>query len=589
MTTISQQRLVEIARAIEEAIDRPNVSQQQLLADLKRQTARLSENVFQLAVLGQFKRGKSTLLNAFVGYPLLSSGVLPLTAVPTFLAGGPTTQIRISYLSGAVEQHDVDSLDALGLELAAVTTEEQNPHNEKGLLRVDITVPGNAWLNSVTLIDTPGIGSTHTHNTDAAYAVLPECDAALFVCSVDPPITEVELEYLAHICQTVSRVIVVLNKIDLVDDSDRKKAIEFLSSIVNQRPEQQIDRRVFAVSARRALTARQAGNIAAFDASGLLELEDYVRTNVVDQKRHFLAVSIANKMSETTAALVADAAMTANALSLPLAKLETTVAAFEQAVVEFERERNALDDSINGEWRRAVTRLSTLSEQVDKRAQQQLNMVIAGIRDFNDPDAARSTVTAAMTAVFDQEFGRLATTVETELAAAIEEQQRHYQTLAARVRETAGTLLNVSVPSAAPNDWFQIQREPYWVGERRVESLSSLTIDGLARLLPAAWRRQRERKRFQEAVANALTRNISDLQWTMRQNIDDSFRRLLSASRDAVEASVAATRELLRMARERRSAEDESLQHDIERARFVERRLVHLQTLLAQEGRICRE
>ena len=149
--------------------------------------------------------------------------------------------------------------------------------------------------------------------------------------------------------------------------------------------------------------------------------------------------------------------------------------------------------------------------------------------------------------------------------------------------------MNVSVPSAAPNDWFQIQREPYWVGERRVESLSSLTIDGLARLLPAAWRRQRERKRFQEAVANALTRNISDLQWTMRQNIDDSFRRLLSASRDAVEASVAATRELLRMARERRSAEDESLQHDIERARFVERRLVHLQTLLAQDGRICRE
>lgn len=589
MTLGPEHRLIEIGRAIEEAIDKPNATERQLLADLRHQMSRLREHTFQLAVLGQFKRGKSTLLNAFVGYPLLSAGVLPLTAVPTFLAGGTAKQIRLSYLSGAVEQHDVETLAVLGLEIAAATTEEQNPHNEKGLQRVDVAIPGNAWLDSITLIDTPGIGSTHTHNTEAAYAVLPECDAALFVCSVDPPITEVELDYLVRICRTVSRVIVVLNKIDLVDGGDRTKAIEFLSSIVAARPEQQVDRRVFAVSARHALTARQAGDITALDASGLLALEEYVRVSLVDQKRHFLMVSIANKMSETTAALLADAAMTASALSLPLAELETTVAAFEQAVVDFERQRNVLDDSINGEWRRAVTRLSTLSGAVDKRAQQQLNSVIAGISDFKNPDAARSTVTSAMTAIFDREFGQLATTVETELAVAIAEQQRHYQTLAARVRETAGTLLKVTVPSAAPDDWFQIRREPYWVGERRVESLSSLTIDGLARLLPAAWRRRRQRKRFEEAVANALTRNISDLQWTMRQNIDDSFRRLLSASHDAVETSVAATRELLRIARERRRAEDDSLQHDIERARFVERRLVHLQTILSQEGRLCRQ
>jgi len=589
MTFEREQKLIEVGRAIEEAIDKPNATQQQLLAHLRRQMSRLSENTFQLAVLGQFKRGKSTLLNAFIGYPLLSAGVLPLTAVPTFLVGGRTKQIRLSYLSGVVDQHDVDNFAVLGLEIAAATTEEQNPHNEKGLLRVDVAVPGNAWLDSVTLIDTPGIGSTHTHNTDAAYAVLPECDAALFVCSVDPPITEVELDYLARICRTVSRVIVVLNKIDLVDDSDRKKATAFLSSILAQRPEQQIDRRVFAISARRALTARQHGDNIALDASGLPALEEYVRASLVVQKCHFLTASIANKMSETIAALAADAAMTVSALSLPLAELEAKVVTFEQAVVDFARERNALDDSINGEWRRAVTRLGSLSTDVDKRTQQQLNAIIAGISDFKDADAARSIVTSAMNDIFDREFGRLGATVETELAAAIDGQQQRYRILAARVRETAGTLLNVAVPPVVPDDWFQIQREPYWIGERRVESLSSLTIDSLARLLPAPWRRQRRRKQFREAVANALTRNISDLQWTMRQNIDDSFRRLLSASHDAVEASIAGTRELLRMARERRHAEDESLQHDIERARFVERRLAHLQSGLTQDGGICRQ
>lgn len=582
----SQQKLIEIAGAIEATIHQPTAVQQQFLAHLKRQALRLSENVFQLAVLGQFKRGKSTLLNAFVGYPLLSAGILPLTAVPTFLAGGPTTQIRLSYLSGGIDEHDVDSLDTLSSEIAAATTEEQNPHNEKGLQRVDVVIPGNRWLDAITLIDTPGIGSTHTHNTDAAYAVLPECDAALFVCSVDPPITAAELDYLARICRTVSRVIVVLNKIDLLDDSERKQAIEFLSSVLAQRPEQQIDRQVFAVSARRALIARRDGDTAALEASGLPTLESYVRAHLVDQKRHFLVMSIARKMSESTAALAADAAMTVNALSLPLAELEAKVTAFERAVVDFGRERNTLEDSLNGEWRRATARLAALGAEAEKRAQEQINAVIRDIGDFNDLNAARSLVSSAMSDIFDREFGCLAATVETELADAIKEQQRRYQILAARVRETAGTLLNVTVPSVVPDDWFQIQREPYWIGERRVESLSSLTIDGLARLLPAAWRRQRQQKQFQEAVANALTRNISDLQWTMRQNIDDSFRRLLSASQDAVENSIAATRELLRTARERKRVEDASIQHDIERARFVERQLTQLQAALTREAGI---
>ncbi|MGH6702988.1 MAG: hypothetical protein ACRECG_06255 [Bradyrhizobium sp.] len=104
------------------------------------------------------------------------------------------------------------------------------------------------------MIDTPGIGSTYSHNTSAAHAVVPERDAALFVLSVDPPITEAEVEYLSIICQTASRVVITLNKIDLLDASDRKKAMAFLASVLSQHALGKIDMTIFR--SPRALPSR---------------------------------------------------------------------------------------------------------------------------------------------------------------------------------------------------------------------------------------------------------------------------------------------------------------------------------------------
>src|ERR1700690_3123336 len=100
MTSARDHDLTQIAAEVEATLLSPGPEQQRLLDRLNEQSARLSKTAFQLAALGQFKRGKSTLLNAFVGYPLLSAGILPLTAVPTFLSRSPTAQIRLKYLSG---------------------------------------------------------------------------------------------------------------------------------------------------------------------------------------------------------------------------------------------------------------------------------------------------------------------------------------------------------------------------------------------------------------------------------------------------------------------------------------------------------
>jgi dynamin family protein len=158
---------------------------------------RLVEQRLQVAVLGQFKRGKSTFLNALLGESLLPTGVVPLTAIATFIHWAATPSIRVSYLDErAPEERSTASAGEVEAQLSRFVTEEWNPHNRLRVGRVDVFYPAPILRHGIVLIDTPGVGSTLRHNTDAALEVLPECDAGFFVLSVDPPVTEAELAYL---------------------------------------------------------------------------------------------------------------------------------------------------------------------------------------------------------------------------------------------------------------------------------------------------------------------------------------------------------------------------------------------------------
>jgi ribosome biogenesis GTPase A len=220
--------LSEVLDEVASCISAPFGNQAKIAERLNALRHRLAIERFQLAVLGQFKRGKSTVLNALLGKSVLPIGVVPVTAIPTFLEPATDLKTRVTYLSGKAEEFDAKSTELLREKLTVFVTEEANPRNALNVARVDVFLPAELLERGVILIDTPGVGSTHQHQTAMADAVLPECDAALFVVSADPPITEVEIEYLARIRQTVARLIVVLNKIDAIEPHDREKAATFL-------------------------------------------------------------------------------------------------------------------------------------------------------------------------------------------------------------------------------------------------------------------------------------------------------------------------------------------------------------------------
>src|SRR6266496_3621321 len=200
-----------------------NVWQAEQVGEASRRLAGLE---LEVAVVGEFKRGKSTLLNALIDAEVLPAGVLPLTAVPTVLERGDPVCL-VSFTDGHTEEHD---LGAVG----EFVTEERNPGNRLGVQRVVVRLHAPLLDEGVRLVDTPGVGSVLDHNTAATDAYLPSLDAAILVTSADPPISRGERAFLERVAEHAVRLFVVLNKADYLGPDELQRTVEFTQRVVRE-------------------------------------------------------------------------------------------------------------------------------------------------------------------------------------------------------------------------------------------------------------------------------------------------------------------------------------------------------------------
>lgn len=130
--------------------------------------ARVAEGRFYVACVGQFKRGKSTLLNALVGQSILPTGIIPVTAVPTIVRFGERAGARYRSRSGVWRPADI-------ADLAQFVSEALNPGNAKAIEGVEVFVPSALLAGGMCLVDTPGLGSVFSANTEATHAFVRHC------------------------------------------------------------------------------------------------------------------------------------------------------------------------------------------------------------------------------------------------------------------------------------------------------------------------------------------------------------------------------------------------------------------------------
>jgi predicted GTPase len=215
-------RLLRLARLAEELGASRISDEAQDLAN------RISEGRFYVACIGQFKRGKSTLINALIGDPVLPVGFIPVTAVPTVVRFGDRRRARIQVRDGFWQDIGVSDLNQY-------VSEEFNPENTKGVRGVEVFVPSPLLAEGMCFVDTPGLGSVFTGNTAATQAFVPHIDAALVVIGADPPLAGEELAVVEVVAQHVEDLVLVLNKADRTTPQENAAAVSFAEQQLQKR------------------------------------------------------------------------------------------------------------------------------------------------------------------------------------------------------------------------------------------------------------------------------------------------------------------------------------------------------------------
>jgi GTP-binding protein EngB required for normal cell division len=215
-------RLLRLANLAEELGAEPVAEEARELA------ARVSEGRFYVACVGQFKRGKSTLLNALIGHAVLPTGFVPVTAASTVIRFGDQPRARVRMRDGAWREIAMT-------ELKEYVTEELNPENKKAVDGAEVFVPSSLLSSGMCFVDTPGLGSVFTGNTATTHAFIPHIDAALVVVGADPPIAGEELALVESIGRQVQDLILVINKADRTSDAERAAAAKFTREVLERR------------------------------------------------------------------------------------------------------------------------------------------------------------------------------------------------------------------------------------------------------------------------------------------------------------------------------------------------------------------
>jgi GTP-binding protein EngB required for normal cell division len=491
---------------------------------------RLTTARFHLAVLGQFKRGKSTFLNALLGERLLPSAVVPLTSVPTFISWEPDRKIKVLYRDSKTEEFATADNEQASSILEKYVTEESNPRNRLGVESVEVGHPSPLLHNGVVLIDTPGIGSTFEHNTEATMQFIPQCDAALFLISADPPITQVEIEFLKSVQSRVVKLFFILNKIDYLNGKEQEAAVSFLRKVLQEQFGATADGPIFCVSSRQGLDARITQNDELWRKSGMAEIEQHLINFLVEEKSHTLHLALTRKTQDIVGDSLMRLQLQLKSLSLPLEDLETRLRTFQQKLHEAEQKKVVFQDLLAGDKKRTIdfveeqagelyrTYFAQLSGEVDRLLGKAAN--IGSIEK-----EGRQYISEAVPKIFNQALDKTALQMNEHISGVINSYQRQLIELIETVRKTAADIFEIGYFESHSQEILDMKHEPFWVTEGWRVNWSPLPENALESVLPRNMRMKRLRKRLLEDIDQIILHNVGNLRWATACNVTDSFYR----------------------------------------------------------------
>jgi hypothetical protein len=263
---------------------------QDLVSRLEHTTRRLSDPSVRVLVVGEFKQGKSQLINALVNAPVCPVDDDVATAVPMEVRYGAQPQASLLVARrGSTGTGSPSDIEEMRVGIEAVTGSIAG-----GVERSDgrTVVGAKAWLprtilqSGLVLVDTPGVGGLGSSHSASTLAALPTADAVILVSDASSEFTAPEVTFLRQALDACPTVVVVLSKTDLFPDWRRVRDLDrgHLERLG-------LSLQILPVSSQLRLAAATRADASLNEESGFPELVRYLHTDVLGRREQLLARS----------------------------------------------------------------------------------------------------------------------------------------------------------------------------------------------------------------------------------------------------------------------------------------------------------
>lgn len=307
---------------IEEMIVDENVSIN-IKQSLKNLKSAVDNDFFTVVVLGEFKRGKSTFINAMLGEELLPSYSTPTTQTINALMFDDVKQAEVVFNDGSKEPGEA-SMDYL----SKFTAEGERSSEDVNYIKIGY--PSDLLMDNVILIDTPGVSDINEQRVQITYDFIPKADAIIFLLDANSPLKGTEKDFIEnHLMRNgIKKVLFVANYFDHVEGEEAEEVLaEIKGRISNSIETFETDEiNLVPFSAFQALQGVIKNNNQLIEESNLLNVKDRVEKLIFEGNSPENKINTyKGKLSRSIRGIILEFAQSIQADSMSLKELESFV------------------------------------------------------------------------------------------------------------------------------------------------------------------------------------------------------------------------------------------------------------------------
>lgn len=474
------------------------------LSDLQQ---KLANEKLYVVVVGLFKRGKSTLINALLEKSILPVGVTPVTALITLIEYASESKAEINFKNRQTKCVTPD-------EVSGFITEEENPDNVKDveLVRIYTNAP---ILQFASLIDTPGLGSAYEHNTQTTLSFIHKIDAALFLLSTDYPVSKVDLELLNELQKTAPETWYILTKADLATESSLQKIIQHNQTIIAKEMKRSPDEINFTV-----VSGTNKND------AGIQSLREKLIALSKKDKAKLLQHSSLQQLKRIVQKAILQLQFKADAYLMPLQELENRSNELSSSIQLMNDQKDEFESIITG-------KIKLLQQNIDEAVnaesivlENEVNERIAAIEKLNSDSLKLKQEEINETIVI--RFNEVKNQWE-------EKSKEHFRNLLQQYSKRSQSFFNEL--SMQFSSYFG-QNVDIISGQFDLNAYTSfyLSLDSglpplqfskffLSSLMPVSAQRQKLQKKWKEHYKEIIVRNTSAIMYDLGYKIQESFRK----------------------------------------------------------------